>query len=241
MEIVVPKSPQGYACECCVYDEMTTFLKKIEDTLGVCENIKFSVGLVSAGYYCKADGCYGYIGPEYHREERSNYGKTTETLNITFLATPDWVQRNTELLDSLYRTPAGRPNVFYPVWSSNEVNNYQQVTKKYGAYKKPAFDPVYSVMKQYFPDMTEKDFAKYGCDVSKGSCDVSYDEHNYNHDFVMIREYTTDESCLESWEHEETLTIPTGKVRIGISIITTDLERNTDALIKLLTDWKKSI
>lgn len=240
MEIAVPTCERGYVAECCIYDEIT-FKQAMERRFGTLEDVTLSVGLVPAGYYAAEDGCYGYIGPcpndPNELDERPKFNKATETLNLTFLATPDWVERNRKHLNSLYTTPGGRPNAYRSIWRVEPITAQRLIIKKTGLYKKPAFDPIYEVMKRYFPMMTEMDLARYR------ACDHEYepaDSSCHNSDFVEIRPYTSDAQCLKTWEHQETQTTLTNKVRVVISIITTDLERNTATLMELLADRKAS-
>jgi hypothetical protein len=240
MEITVPTCGPGYLADCCVYDEMTTFTKTLEERFGVLEDVTLSVGLVPAGYYQNQESHYGYFGccedrSSKESDERPKFDKTTETLNITFLATSDWVARNRTRLDLLYTTPGERPSAHRSVWRFEPLMNQRTIVKKYGLYKKPSFDPIYMVMKQYFPTMTEMDLARYrACDFD----DEPNDSLCHNSDFAEILPYTTDHQCLKTWEHHETQQVPTNKVRVIISIITTDLERNTPTLIELLADRK---
>lgn len=252
MEIILPPNNLAYSCKFCIHDEMTTFVEKlikkfdrIDKSLNL-KKIKFTVDLVNAGYYFKVDGNYGYHGCisvdrnvidennpnnsiEYqnklHFDSLPNFPKDTETFNITFKVDNDWINKNKHLLENLYVTPGGRSNVKHRVWYQNKIYDSRAITKKYGLYKTKIFDRIYTIMKEVRPDLTEIQLAKYYSN--------DYD-NDFNPDFVLQREYDNESNCLKSWDYTYTECIDVGESNVTLSIITIDIERNTDMLMDII-------
>ena len=235
---------ERYSFRICIYDEMKLFVKKLEDKIESkyleAMNMNFHVTLVPADYYMDRTlykgpvGPMGYEGPYDQNIKQDNKpccDKKREILNIEFCAPREWIDKNKDKLENLYVTigPNGQK-----IKTFNYQEKYEYKVVKFGYYKKICFDPIYKVMKEYFPNMSELDFAKYG---------LNYDDYNYekyNYDFVEKREYTNENysinNCLESFEETIGNPINTGIYNVTISLITIDIERNTDTIIEALTD-----
>jgi hypothetical protein len=231
MEISL-KDYQGYSGKLFIYEEMTDFVRAVENKFGNRDDIKFSVGLVPAGYYLSDEGCYGYVGctgktscneeTSSNDETKSKFGKETETLNLSFEVDDSWLTVNEDKLKMLVATPGGRPTAYFDTYFHRKVTNYCQVEKQYGLYKNACFDDVFKVMKEHglVDDPLEL---------------VYYKSDHFNKDFVYKKEYTNDENCLKKWSKNVYLSEPRGKIIVHIKIITTDLKRNTDALLDILS------
>ena len=232
MEIKPFPHQSGYTAKCYIYEEMIQFLQQVETQLGVLSDLTFSVGLVDPGYYSPVDGLFGYHGPNNGQDPDTfpAFSKNTETFNISFIANCEWIKKNQKLLDSLYCTPGGRPKARHRTCSIWEIANPVTKTVKYGVYKKPIFDKIYLIMREANPNLTALNLAKYRSE---------YDE--YNLDFVDVRKYDTDLDCLKTWEMEQTECANTGEANIVLSIITTDLEVNTEKLLTLLQNRKTKL
>lgn len=204
-----------------IYDEMKIFVNTLKNKFGVLDNIKFTVGLIDAGYYKSDNGCigaYGYIG---YPCPMINFNKCDETLDIEFTVDDNWINKNKTLLDSLYVTPSSNPNASHMVWTQNKIRDSKKVTKKYGVYKKNIFDRIFAIMKENKTEFTELDLARYNSDY-------------YNSDFVYEDIWNGDHNCVKSYECDTIEYTDTGKSNVKLSIITTDLEKNTKLLIKII-------
>ena len=170
-----------------------------------------------------------------------DFKKKFVSLDIKFIVTNDWINVNEYLLESLYVTPGGQPTVKHPVWTQKKVINTVVTTKKIGLYKNKIFDRVFAIIKEIKPEFTERELARYHGFTRITNNSRPHDDSetticmHYNPDFVEEKEYDSDYNCLISWETDIiTKNISANKSKVKLSIITIDIERNTDILLKII-------
>ena len=241
MKIEVKDNPR-YPCKVWIPEEASDFVDKIKTDLGTL-SVKLFIDLIPAGYYHKDDSYYTYIGPasENKDKERTPYSKNYQTLNITFTTNRDWIDLNRHLLDSLYTTPGGRASSQRTVWSKEDEVEYVPRKEQYGAYKKPVFDEIYPSMKKHQVVDNEDHLATYPTRYIPDSSENFDAEFKYNKDFVDVEKYHGDKNCISTWTRKLYQEIQIDQTHISISIIITDLERNTPTLLEILTNFKNHV
>ncbi len=210
----------------CVYPEIITILNQIRTD----HNVKLSLDAVSANYYidttvCGPIGYCGYSGIPEPEIEKEFFPKKMELLIFELIVDKEWIENNRSLLDQLYTTPGF--NKAYTSWFliKEVISSNMDVT--YGLYKKPRFDELFEIMKSMVPSIkTENDLARYGI--------IDDYSNDYNEDFVEEREFDIDEGCVKTFEKFISIKTLTGKYVVTISVMISDIARNTDLLIKIL-------
>jgi len=245
MTITIPRLDEAYSCKLELYDEMTKFVERCQSEVKDFTKMKFEVGLGEAGYYESKEAYYGWCGYsgipdslEKSKDERKSYSKDSEVLLISFGTTLDQYRSVEEKIKTISVTPGGRGNI-------HKVCN-PLITKKIeiveiGLYKKEFFEEGFNLLKKIHPDITEKEFAVFGTKSSKESYvkeDHLYREYahqgEYRRDFVEELPFKGDEGCIMTREEYVTTEEYDEKVEMKFSIMTIDIERNTDLLIEIM-------
>lgn len=259
MSIKVRELSSACSAKLHVYEEMTNFVQECEKQINcfpiispvnyskelptkLFDKLHFEVELIEAGYYQEKNACYGYYGcsgpsntPENSekKKELKPYEKETECLEISLNTTLTKYNSMKTLIDSIKITPGGRGNI-HQACRLQTTPRYKNM--RIGLYKKEFFHEGFEVMKKIHPDITEKDFAIYGTKPESTPTYIhDYIENDiYNRDFTEEIPYKGREGCIMIREERHSTGEVDESIFIEFSIITSDLERNTDLLIDIL-------
>ena len=236
MEIQVTQHP-GLACKFEVYDDMKILVDTINSKIDTQSDISFKLGLVDCGYHFSPEefnrGIYGYygcagvgIGEECEKDNRKSFSKDTETLIITIKdrISQDWIDTHKDILEKLVVTPGGHNNTMKPYSLSESLTSIQV---KYGVYKKPHFDELFSVITKLVPHIkTELDLAKYA---------LNYEDDTFNLHFVTRDLYHGDDNCLCTYDVTTMIPTEPKKFTLTLQIIGCDIQPNMSTLLELIT------
>jgi len=246
MTIEIPELSDTYSSRLHEYEEMTTFVERCRKELKDVEKFKFIIQLGTAGYYEKKPGFYGWCGytgiPEIDNKpkvERKPYPKESEVLSIYIETTVDQYRSVEEKIKAIQVTPGGHDNIHQSVVANL---SYKTQISKIGLFKKEFFDEGFAVMKKIHPDITEKEFAVYGTKSPDNPyCVDDQPQHDYESngewkkDFTEEFPYRGEEECIMTREERSTTKDLEDIVRMNFSIMTPDIERNSDLLIEILS------
>lgn len=203
---------------------VTPTMQSFVDNLSI-NGIGFHVGLIPAGYYATPEHCklgpFGYIGglPQNHVKE--SFSESSLTLMFTAKLSKDASEKDFEHLTTLLQiTPGGHNNTLKPLTIS-EVNEYKTLKFTKYIYKKPGFDEALEALR--FMDATIDANTLIFLDSDDGP----------NFSFV----YESDEALgneLMTVNRNKTITTHVCN-KLYIEIIATDIEKNKDVIIDLLT------
>jgi len=236
MTIAVPELDNRYKHKLYVYDEMVTFVERCQNEIEDIEKFQFEVGLGEPGYHLLSENhswisfkdSYKGIANTFDIEKRTPYEKKDEILKIYFQTT--LVQYNSVANKIRYAriTVGGHGNTHQPFI----IIPITEKTK-YGLYKNKFFDEGFQLMKKIHPSITEEEFAIFGTKSSKSPEDIYQEKEKYNEDFVDERIVNNDDYILT---REEVIILDdvNGKINVEFSIMTIDIERNSDLLIEIL-------
>lgn len=261
------KQYSGYCGKIWVTPEMEAFAQKVDEA-GLTHKItKADVDMVTPGYYCTVEACYGYYGAYSPGFVPKPFDKESEVLRFSVFVPRGKVQHQwlweklcesvgeskskkeleeleelkkqnqgfdpkmMELLGKLKNKHGERGQRHCP-WTVNMYAEYSPPKKtKFGWYKKPGFDEALKALKAMSPKMTERDLAEYGLD----DCHKTHSSGDYNPDFVERREFEKGKpGCICTFEETEQKLLETGLDTVEISIINTNIEENTLALLEFL-------
>lgn len=176
----------------------------------------------------------------------------------------EWVESNQEILDSLFQSYSGSGGRKMSSYSVYPQHLERVDTIRYAVSKKPSFDPIFKVMNEYLPHLTERRFATYqgnyiaavanhsSSSKSQEETDYSSDseEENlqykirtfiekFNHDFVSVEEIKNGqqkfpENILFLEDITGTRMRKTGFHNLFLHIICCDLKKNIDLISLIL-------
>lgn len=236
-----------------IYPEMTDIADKIME-LGI--GAKFNISLIGAGYYSSELGCYGYFESrgisgqigfrddlELTLEEeqepvlRDTWTNDMEILEIEIKdVSTNWFNTHRQELHALYVTPPGNSERLLHKLYSFDNTSTEEVSVWYGVYKKPCFNQIFLSMKKAGLIRTEMELARYK---------MSYDIYGiipsnpYNKDFVEIRLHDGDHDLVDDFEQFHIKKVRSDTGTLHLSLISCDIERNSEALIAILSSLKQ--
>lgn len=156
--------------------------------------------------------------------EKKKYSKQKETLEINFTTDSSWGATNLTKINKFIMS-LENPKQNHQIYRTK--TNINQV--KYGVYKLPPFNDVYVAMLKYFPNIIKVNFLNF---LANGNDDF----HNeYNQQFVEHRVYTNDVDCVNTYYKYVTSEEDKVMIHNTLSIIVSDLEKNADLLIEILS------
>lgn len=223
-----------------VYEEMTTFVERCQKELKDISSFNFSVQSVDPGYHRSLEKMGPVIWtpqmyPRTEKElaERPPFEKKQEFLCFSLNTTNEKYKNTYDKFKELSRTRGGHDN--YYTCQKITKNALQEV--KYGFRKRKYFNEAFAVAQKVHPEITEEEFAVHGRHehVCK-SFDPAYDR--YNSDYVKIISFVdvnqNAENIVKTWTKNQVSNEPDGVMEISITIMTTDIELNSDLLIDIL-------
>lgn len=191
--------------------------------------LKFAVDLCDPNYYYVPDprgpvGPCGWVGPMaiIPLDNPKLYAEKSEVLAITFSASKEWYDAHRVEIEHLHISP-GAPGRKHIILRYNE--ELVSTVVQFGVYKQKYFDTIYTAMKSACLVDTEEELAYYGAE-----------QGDYNHDFVFVQEVDPcmgPSTLIKTFETRTTK--PSGLLRLTLSILAVDVERNSTALKTILS------
>lgn len=223
-----------------VYEEMTTFVERCQKELKDISSFNFSVQSVDPGYHRSLEKMGSVIWtplirPRTEKElaERPSFEKKQEFLCFSLNTTNKQYNGEKDKFKELSLTRGGHDNYY----SCHKITKYAYQEVKFGLYKKEYFNEAFAVAQKVHPEITEEEFAVHGKHehVCK-SFDPAYDK--YNSDYVKIVPFIkidkNPENIVKTWTKNQVSNEPDDVIQISITIMTTDIEPNSDLLIDIL-------
>lgn len=207
---------------------------------------QFSIDLVPVLYYMTDEEIRNLPGPCGYRgcsgnfdgvHVKPNYSEKAMVLSIKINKEFDneTMVKIKQILDQFVVTPTNNSHSALHSYIITSVREYNTSEVHYGIYKKPMFDQILAVM----PEFTEKSLMEYKTNECDGiCCDKTCEFQFANTDFVQTIQYDEDnqDNCLWDYYKNEVTSTETGKYKLTLSLIATDILPNMEVLDKLINE-----
>jgi len=236
MSIIVPELNEHYDRKLQEYEEMTIFVERCKKQIKNVDKIIFQVELVEAGYYSEREHAswFNFLGigaRTFDTKDRKSYDKKDEALSISLKTTIKQLNSISDKISSIKVTVGGHGNTNQPCF---DIPIFKP--GRYGLCKKEFFDEGFQLMKKIHPDITVEEIAVFGTKSSKSAEFVYTQKEKYNEDFVEERIINDKNIKVENcilWRHDSNIP-DENEINVEFSIMTCDIERNSDLLIVIL-------
>jgi hypothetical protein len=187
----------------------------------------YEVDLVPVGYHDD----FLYTAPILRHMKKKLFDEKYLLLTISVnVKTIDLNQLN-ELINQLVITPGKVEKPFNPI---SIINHNKVQIKKVNFYKKPGFDTVYNSLKTMLPFLTPADMMtmKFKSFKLESVHCLNY-RKEYN-PYLIEASYDLKEKELLLDVCQEYIAVPSGESTIKLSIMSIDIERNINVIVKII-------